>query len=775
MDLSGLNSKQREAVEQINGALLILAGAGSGKTSTMTHRMAYMIEQGISPRSILAVTFTNKAAAEMRSRVESLVPDTTGMWVMTFHAMCLRMLRYQSEILGYKNGFTVYDTTDQKALIKRVYKDLGINEKEFPVQSMIGFISSCKEKELTPEAYIEVASADHNMRINHNVYQKYQHELMANNAMDFDDLLLNGVRLLQEDKRVLEHYRHRFQYIMVDEYQDTNYLQYKMIKMLASGHGNICVVGDDDQCIYQWRGADIRNILGFEEDFPRTKVIKLEQNYRSDANILNLANSVIKNNHDRKSKKLWTDRHDGELITYRRCGDDKIEARYVSLEIERLVEEGYKYSDFAILYRRNAQSRNFEENFSFRRIPFRTLSGVGFYERKEIKDVTSYLRLLENPDDDVAMARVINEPKRGVGTKSLASIIDYAKSNDVSIFGALCKAEVRDTLSSKSRVEVEKFISMIIDLIKEKDNMTLSDMYDNVLNRSGYLKALEIANTVEADGRIENIMEFKSAAIEFEESLQKGELDRYIEELNEDRAELEGEGFVADIPTPLGTFLERISLMADIDKRSDDEDAVVLMTLHSAKGLEFPVVFMPGMETGIFPGPTAYDSVAKMEEERRLCYVGITRAKKKLYLTSAEQRMLYGRTDYTTESQFLNEMDKSLVEGDKTVKDREATGGGFAGDGSMTGDYFFGGRTMGTWDGYKGTPKDKPFDSLAASKRATKAKRVSAEDFNIGDRLKHPKFGEGMLIEQDAKTMSIMFDSVGLKKLGKGFVKMEKI
>ncbi len=777
-----LNNEQRKAVHHIDGPVLILAGAGSGKTATMTHRMAYMISQGVDPHNILAVTFTNKAANEMRSRVASLTDNIAGMWIMTFHAMSLRMLRYSAEALGYRSGFTVYDETDKKALIRRICKDLGADEKLAPVSLLIAVISKCKEREETPDDYLRGSSGMPQEKLIYEVYSRYQKELMAANAMDFDDLLWNAVRLLEQEPDVLRYYSERFRYIMVDEYQDTNYLQYKMISMLASGHGNLCVVGDDDQCIYQWRGADIRNILDFENDFKGAFTVRLEQNYRSDGNILKLANSVIRNNKSRKSKALWTDRKDGEKITYRRLEDEKQEAYWIGAEIENLRTQGYNYRDIAILYRKNAQSRSFEEKFSFRGIPYRVLAGLRYYDRKEIKDVMAYLRLIENPGDNVSMQRIINEPKRGIGAKTMAAIEAYASSYGISIFEALSEEQLRASMGNKVRTAVTDLVQMITDIRAEQDNLTLPDIYDNILNRSGYLKALEDANTPEADGRIENIMEFKSVIAEFEQGVSNGSVAEMQDEMRAERLALMGEGLEAGEPTMLGTFLEQITLMSDVDNHDEDEDAVVMMTLHSAKGLEFPVVFIPGMENGMFPGVAAFDETAKMEEERRLCYVGITRAMKKLYLTGAQMRTMYGRTDWQTESVFLDEMDKSCLEGDKTVKDKLKSEDGLRGKGGLLGDYIFSGRSLGTADGYAGEPRPKPFgsgsrptDGLSAARRATHNKEKIACDFEIGDMLRHPKFGEGMLIEQDEKTMTVIFDSVGQKKLGKGFVKMEKV
>lgn len=774
MDLSRLNKEQKEAVKHMEGPLLILAGAGSGKTTMMTHRIAYMLDHGVNPYNILAVTFTNKAAGEMKDRIESLTGGTRGMWVMTFHAMCVRILRNHGEVLGFKNGFSIYDESDKKALLKRIVKDLKIDEKIYPVSYLGSVISSCKEAEEDPDDYIENNSMNFKAETVAKVYARYMEDLQQNNAMDFDDLLWNAVKLFEASSEVLSYYQERFKYIMVDEYQDTNYLQYKLIHALAEKSHNLCVVGDDDQCIYQWRGADIRNILDFEKDFPETKVIKLEQNYRSDANILDLANSVIANNRNRKAKELWTDRNEGNKITYRRLEDEQREAWYVGGEIQRLHdEEGIPFNDMAILYRKNAQSRPFEEKFSFRGIPYRVLGGTRFYDRKEIKDVMSYMHLVENPSDDVAMARIINEPKRGLGPKSLGGIVSYAKAYKLSIFEALKEQEVLGSLSRKSRAAVEDLVTMLDELGAEQDNMELSDIYDNLIRRSGYLTALEAENTVEADARIENILELRSVIAEFEEKAAGSVLTDEEDEFREERDRLREDGFDVKEPTLLQSFLERIALLSDIDNRDESEDAVVMMTLHSSKGLEFPVVFMPGMENGLFPGSASMDDPSKMEEERRLCYVGITRAMRKLYLTGAQTRMLYGRTDFTIESEFMREMDTDLLDGDPTVAERSANAGGIRGDGGILGMREFKGRYEGSADGYDAS-FSKPFDALKFAKKQA-SKGISNEGFEAGDRIRHPKFGEGLLIDQDAKTLTIAFDSVGIKKLGKGFVKLTKV
>ena len=774
MDLSRLNKEQQEAVKHTEGPLLILAGAGSGKTTMMTHRIAYMLEMGVSPYNILAVTFTNKAAGEMKDRIESLTGATRGMWVMTFHAMCVRILRNHGEVLGFRNGFSIYDESDKKALLKRIIKDLNIDEKIYPVSYLGSVISSCKEAEEDPDDYIENNSMNFKAETVAKVYSRYMEDLQQNNAMDFDDLLWNAVKVFEASNEVLSYYQERFKYIMVDEYQDTNYLQYKLVHALAEKSHNLCVVGDDDQCIYQWRGADIRNILDFEKDFPETKVIKLEQNYRSDANILGLANSVIANNRNRKAKALWTERNEGSKITYRRLEDEQREAWYVGGEIQRLHdEEGVPFNDMAILYRKNAQSRPFEEKFSFRGIPYRVLGGTRFYDRKEIKDVMAYMHLIENPSDDVAMARIINEPKRGLGPKSLGGIVSYAKAYKLSIFEALKEQEVLSSLSKKSRAAVEDLVTMLDELGVEQDNMELSDIYDNLIRRSGYLTALEAENTVEADARIENILELRSVIAEFEEKAAGSVLTEEEDEFREERDRLREDGFDVKEPTLLQSFLERIALLLDIDNRDESEDAVVMMTLHSSKGLEFPVVFMPGMENGLFPGSASMDDPSKMEEERRLCYVGITRAMRKLYLTGAQTRMLYGRTDFTIESEFMREMDTDLLDGDQTVAERSAMAGGLHGDGGILGAREFKGRYEGSADGYDAS-FSRPFDALKFAKKQA-SKGISNEGFEEGDRIRHPKFGEGLLIDQDAKTLTIAFDSVGIKKLGKGFVKLTKV
>ena len=737
--LTKLNEKQREAALHTEGPLLILAGAGSGKTSTMTCRIAYLIEEkGVNPWNILAVTFTNKAAKEMRDRVEALVGEGLNMWILTFHSACLRILRRHAEVLGYGRDFAVYDPTDQKTLVKNICRDLQIDTKKFTPAYFLGNISKCKENRVTPAQYEREYGSDFREQMVQKVYAAYEKQLKKNNAMDFDDLLLNTVRLFEADEEVLLQYQHRFRYIMVDEYQDTNQIQYAFVHMLAQERGNICVVGDDDQCIYQWRGADIRNILEFEKDFPGAKVVKLEQNYRSTGNILAAAHSVIACNSARKDKKLWTDAEEGSKVTYCRAMDEREEASYIAGEIGRIHDGAYsgdagkRYSDFAVLYRTNAQSRTFEEALSRRNVPYRVLGGLRYYDRKEIKDIMCYMRLVQNRADDLALVRIINEPKRGIGGKTLEKLQALAAVRSESLFDTLLDQEVTASLSAKAREGIAAFTEMITDFAGQQENMRVSDLYDGLLVRSGYLKALEDQRTVESESRIENLMEFKSVIYDYE---------------NE------------DANLTLAEFMERIALLADVDNHDAGEDAVVLMTLHSAKGLEFPFVFMPGMEDGLFPGWRAFDRPDGLEEERRLCYVGITRAKERLWMTSAECRTLYGRTDYTRESQFMRELDPKLVEGDGVMKKRDRTEGQFR-------------------DGIRSARPARPFDQLKYARQMTERNaaamaKTAEENFVAGDRVVHPKFGEGEVLSCEGKIIRVAFAD-GEKKLALGMAPLSR-
>lgn len=756
MNIDRLNKEQREAATHTEGPLLILAGAGSGKTATMTSRIAYLIREcGISPYSILAVTFTNKAAGEMRERVEEQLGGPVPSWIMTFHAMCLRILRMDAGSLeDYSGSFAIYDPTDQKAIVKSILKAQDLDEKKNPVNGILAEISRAKEEMKSPEKYAAEAGDNFKKEIIARVYRDYDKTLKKNNAMDFDDLLLNALKLFEEHPEVLKKYRQRFKYVMVDEYQDTNNTQYRLVSALAKESGNICVVGDDDQSIYAWRGADIRNILNFEKDFPGAKVIKLEQNYRSTENILDGAYSVIMNNKSRKEKKLWTDKGEGRKICYARCSDEKEEADYVAREIHRLRGPGESYRDFAVLYRTNTQSRNFEEAFSRRDIPYRVIGGIRYYERREIKDIVAYMRLVANPQDDLSMLRIINEPKRGVGPTTLSKLIQVAEQMNISLYEVLCHEEILAGLPPKSGAALGTMIEALKKYNAEKDNLRVCDIYDGLLRDTGYMTALEAAGTPEADSRIENLMEFKSVIYDYEESPP----DREYLAIDGQGSEVSGMTMSNTQAKFLEEFLEKIALLSDVDNHDPNEDAVTLMTLHSAKGLEFPYVFMVGMEDGLFPSWRTFDNPVQMEEERRLCYVGMTRAMERLCMTGAEYRMMYGRGDYTRESQFMRELNPKLVEGDGVLirKTEKRTGTEF------------------TPDGVAGEPLI-PFDNLAAAKRKVKSKPKLIGDLEPGDRVNHAKFGDGMVAEVSGKVAVIIFDKAGTKRLATDIAPLKKI
>lgn len=744
MNLDHLNPEQRKAATHVDGPLLILAGAGSGKTATMTHRIAYLIEQGVSPYQILAVTFTNKAAGEMRERVEKLVGRCPGMWIMTFHAMSLRILREHCERIGYQHNFVVYDTIDQKTLIKTIMKEQNIDAKLYPQAYLSAAISKQKEHDVSPREYLETEADNFRSKVIGSVYRAYQEQLKRNNAMDFDDLLVNALHVLRDNPDILADYQHRFRYILVDEYQDTNHIQYEIICLLAKARQNLCVVGDDDQCIYQWRGADISNILNFEKDFPQARVIKLEQNYRSYGNILAAAHSVIRNNRGRKAKKLWTDKEAGDKIVYRRCDSDKEEAYYIAQEIDLLKNGQRTYDDFAILYRTNAQSRLFEDALKRRGIPYQILSGFSFYERKETKDMICYMRLVVNPADDLALKRVINEPKRGIGAVTLGKLEALARVHGLSLLDILSQDEISYSLPAKAQKAVGEMVRIIRLCAQEKENLRVSDIYDQLLVKSGYLKALEAEDTQEAASRIENLMDFKSFIYDYEKE-------------KEDTGE----------KATLEEFLEKVATNGDADKMEEGTGKVTLMTMHSAKGLEFPIVFLPGMEDGLFPGHRALDNENGMEEERRLCYVGMTRAREKLFLTGASYRVLYGHGEYTRESTFLRELDKSLLD---EAGDTVFTAG------RRTNNFL--GVDTGSPDGFS-EPAFRPYpayDPLKYARQAVRENTRSAgRSFTAGERVRHGKFGEGMVLEVDDKTVTVIFDSVGRKKLAKDIAPIEKL
>ncbi|NLZ47956.1 MAG: DNA helicase PcrA [Clostridiales bacterium] len=742
MDLKKLlNPEQYDAATTIDGPVLILAGAGSGKTRVLTYRIAHMIEDlGIYPSQILAITFTNKAAGEMKDRVRRMVGDIVdNMWISTFHSCCVRILRREIDKLGYKKDFTIYDSTDQKTLIKQCMKELNINEKDISDSEIIGRIGKAKDNLISAEQFKK--DNQYNFRDNKiaDLYLLYQKKLKSNNALDFDDLIFKTVELFRTNNEVLEFYQRKFKYIMVDEYQDTNMSQYELIRLLGKAHKNVCVVGDDDQCIYEWRGANIRNILDFEKDYPEAKVVKLEQNYRSKGNILNAANSVIKNNSERKHKVLRTESDAGEKIKIYRAPSDRDEAQFVASEIAKLMEEeGRSYRDFAILYRTNAQSRIFEDTFIKRHIPYRLIGGHKFYDRKEIKDIMAYLKVLNNPDDDISLQRIINVPKRSIGAATVEKLLQQANEIEDSLYNVMLDVDVLPTLSARSKTSINKFMDLMENLQALKEQLTVSELVNAVLEDTGYIKELENSKEIEDESRVENLKELVSAAVDFENT-------------SEDKS--------------LAAFLEKTALVADVDNYDEEADSVVMMTVHSAKGLEFPVVFMVGMENGIFPGNSSFQNPHEMEESRRLCYVGITRAKEKLYMTSAEIRMVFGRTSAFAPSDFLNEIACDLVE--YINKAPLSSGQGIQRNGYI-----------GNFNSQPLNNSSTSFETAAKelSKKLNyymnaepaKPKAVLTEaEAVVGAKVKHAKFGVGTIVsvkkEKDDVKLTIAFDNMGIK------------
>lgn len=632
-----LNKEQGEAVLQTEGPVLILAGAGSGKTRVLTYRIAYLIEEkSVYPSNILAITFTNKAAREMKDRVQSLIGNVDNMWICTFHSACVRILRKNVESLrDYKKNFVIYDSKDQEALVKECLKELNLNEKNFPFRAVSAEISKAKDMLMTPDKYYDRNMHDIKKRKLADIYRLYQKKLQKNNALDFDDILFKTVELFELNPDILQYYQNKFRYIMVDEYQDTNFCQYTLVRLLAKQHRNLCVVGDDDQSIYSWRGADIGNILNFEKDFPGAKVVKLEQNYRSTQVILDAANSVIRNNFARKNKKLWTENGEGRSIIFHNAMDEWGEANFIMDEVLRLVaQENRELGDFAVLYRTNAQSRVLEEACMSHGIPYKIVGGFKFYDRKEVKDIIAYLRVIQNPDEDLSLKRIINIPKRGIGNTTLEAITRYAAAGGDSIFGALLEIDSIDGVSTKARKGIKEFVKIMTDLMGISETECVSKLLKEVLDRTGYIDELKKDGDEESQVRSENVSELLSATLEFEEK-------------NENAT--------------LQNFLEQMALMSDIDSVEDGNSTLIMMTLHSAKGLEYPFIFMSGMEEGVFPSQRSYYEEKQMEEERRLMYVGITRAEERLYLTAAFERTLFGNTTYNTVSQFVREIPKDLL------------------------------------------------------------------------------------------------------------------
>ena len=760
--LEGLNDKQYEAVINTDGPCLVIAGAGSGKTKVLTHKIAYLLnEKNIKPWNILAITFTNKAANEMKSRVETLVGEAAKeIWMGTFHSICVKILRNFIDRIGYEKSFIIFDTSDQKTLVKECLKSLEIDDKMFTDRAVLSEISNAKNEMLEPVQYAMRAGGDYRKEKIARVYAMYQQKLKENNAVDFDDIINLTIKILAENPDVLEYYNDKFKYILVDEYQDTNKSQFTLVTMLAAKYGNITVVGDNDQGIYSFRGADISNILNFEKDFPGTKIIKLEQNYRCTGNILNAANAVIKNNVVKYEKKLWTENDIGELPNFF-CGDNEYdEATYVVEQINRLRREEYlKYSDFAVLYRMNAQSRAIEDILRREDIPYKIIGGLKFYERKEIKDIIAYLRLIYNPSDNLSLKRIINEPKRGVGKTSIDNISKLSDSSNISMYEIIKNAA--DFGLNRVFVNTRDFIEQMEYLMAKKDELKISELIKETLNKTGYTKALENENSVEAETRIQNLEEFLTVAMEFEEE---------------------------SAENSLGEFLEGITLSSDIDGMEDEEDSVTLMTLHSAKGLEFPVVFLVGMEEGIFPGYKSIGEPKELEEERRLCYVGITRARQYLFLTCAKQRTIFGSTTYNAASRFIEEIPKEYLQGyEDTFKDNDSYSDSTYkweyGKSSKVTTYKMNDMTSSgigkskktSTGGYNFRTPESFLSNLNKKSEST----VYLSQYQAGVRVFHKKFGEGIINyvekEGDDLKVDINFDKVGHKRLMAKFANLQII
>lgn len=764
--LDALNEPQRQAVMATDGPLLILAGAGSGKTRVLTHRTAYLIEEcGVNPYNIMAITFTNKAAGEMRERIDQMVGyGSESIWVCTFHSTCVRILRRYIDRLGFGTNFTIYDSDDQKTLMKDICKHLEIDTKMYKEKMFLSAISSAKDELIDPIEFETRAAGDYVKRKQAQVYREYQQALKQNNALDFDDLIMKTVELFKLDKEVLASYQDRFRYIMVDEYQDTNTAQFELIRLLALKYQNLCVVGDDDQSIYKFRGANIYNILNFEHHFPDATVIKLEQNYRSTQNILDAANAVIANNQGRKEKRLWTDNGAGDKITFEQLDTAAEEADFVARDIARRVRKGeYQYKDCAILYRTNAQSRLFEERFITANIPYKIFGGVNFYARKEVKDLLAYLKTIDNGQDDLAVRRIINIPKRGIGAASINKVALYAQEQEISFYDALCVAEQVPGLG-KAAAKIRPFVLFIQSMKAKAKLLSVADLLQEVIETTGYVRELEAEGTDEAEARIENIDELISKAVDYAEG--------------EEAPSLNG-------------FLENVALVADIDSFDENSDYVVLMTLHSAKGLEFPNVYLAGLEDGLFPSYmsiTSDNSQAEIEEERRLAYVGITRAKKNLTITSARVRMVRGQTQYGKVSRFVREIPPELLSGEiyePKTKEEPIEQSAF----QKARKAF---RTVPSYGGSGyGKEVGEGYGSTFQSSKATKPVYTKVENqrdfgsaggalsYQVGDRVRHIKFGDGevMAIVSGGRDyeVTVDFDKVGTKKMFASFAKLKKI
>lgn len=731
--LEGLNPQQKEAVLHTEGPILVLAGAGSGKTRVITHRIAYLIqEKGVAPWSILSLTFTNKAAREMRDRIEALIgARVLDIWSGTFHSCCVRILRREIERIGFNRDFVIYDTGDQETLIKDCLERLGYNDRNFPPKQVLAYIGRAKDELISPEAYSINAASDFRMRKISDIYTLYQKKLKANNALDFDDILLHTLKIFDKNPDVLAYYQDKFKYILVDEYQDTNTAQYMLVSMLAKKHRNICVVGDDDQSIYGWRGANMQNILDFEKHFHGCRVIKLEQNYRSTERILDAANNVIKNNYGRKPKLLWTKNLTGEPVYVYKAFDERDEADFTAGMVRNAVARGdNNYGDFAVLYRINAQSRVFEDSFMKMGIPYRIIGAHKFYDRKEIKDIIAYLRVVNNPHDDISLKRIVNVPRRGIGKVTLDRAEQLAYDNGVSIYSILLEASKLSELTRAS-AKIKSFTDMLVKLRSLAEYLDLTELIKSVIDQSGIIKELEQEDTIEAKTRIENIREFQSVVLDFVRN-----------------SEEEDPG--------LNDFLAHVSLIADVDTMADEQDRVVLMTMHSAKGLEFPIVFLAGMEEGVFPSYRSIGEESEMEEERRLCYVGITRAREKLFLTFTKSRTLFGNTTYNRQSRFIDEIPEDLL---KYISENS--------------------------DLIKSDVRKSVTNQISADewKQRTasfiKAAELNTDELVAGTRVLHKKFGAGTITAREPEgsdfKLEIDFDQFGMKRLLASYAKLKSV
>ncbi|UAL47801.1 DNA helicase PcrA [Sutcliffiella horikoshii] len=758
--LEGLNPMQKEAVKKTDGPLLIMAGAGSGKTKVLTHRIAYlMAEKQVAPWNILAITFTNKAAREMKERVEKLLgPAAEDIWISTFHSMCVRILRRDIDRIGMNRNFTILDTTDQLSVIKNILKDRNIDPKKFEPRTILGTISSAKNELMTPEQYAKQPLGPYEQQVAE-IYTDYQKRLKKNQALDFDDLIMTTIHLFKRVPEVLEYYQRKFQYIHVDEYQDTNRAQYTLVNLLADRLKNLCVVGDSDQSIYRWRGADIANILSFEKDYPNAEVVLLEQNYRSTKRILEAANRVIDNNIGRKKKNLWTENDEGQKIIHYQADSEKSEAQFVVGKMRELMQKDptRTLGDFAILYRTNAQSRVMEEMLLMSNINYTIVGGTKFYDRKEIKDILAYLRLIANPDDDISLQRIVNVPKRGIGATTVDKIANYAAQHDISIYTALAEVDLIG-VSGRATSQLKEFRALIEGYVQMQEYISVTELVEEVLEKSGYREMLKADKTIESQSRLENIDEFLSVTKNFEEKY-------------DDKS--------------LVAFLTDLALVADIDKLDEEDPAqqegVILMTLHAAKGLEFPVVFLIGMEEGVFPHSRSLFEEAEMEEERRLAYVGITRAEQQLFITNAQMRTLFGRTNINPPSRFIKEIPEELLESEEN-KEAASRPTPFGGRGSS-----FGGGSASPFGGNSAagraraaSPASQTARRTTAPSRGLTATGGESLDWMVGDKAEHKKWGVGTVVsvkgDGDGKELDIAFPSpTGIKRLLAKFAPVTKV